>query len=178
MANKTFSATTLTVYEEVLKLVSAPPHYFYPRDIIDELGISRQHVTNLLSRLVGLGLLERKSAKYTCPPGQLPTLIEYVIGASKYTDNPSTRLTKVEGIFSQVDVNELKSIGNAVLKAQSLGVPNYPTLKQNWIDRLEQAQAAIKKELKYIKGHATTSANVDEELFNTVVASLLGDKNE
>lgn len=172
MGNRAFSATTMTVYEEVLKQVTNPPKYFYPRDITDETGVSRQLTTNLLSRLVGLGLLERDRGRYSCREEQLPILIEYVIGASKNADNPNVRLTVVHSIFNKEDVAAIKTATNVVLKAQSMQMEGYPLLKQRWIDRLEEAQTALKKELKFLKTHNKTTAHIDDEMFSMVIEDL------
>lgn len=172
MSNRSYSPTTLVIFEEILKQVSSPPNYFYPRDLVDELGVSRQHITNLLTRLVGNGLLERDRGRYTCPAGQLPSLIEYVVNASHRTDNPNVRLFSVDGVFNKQDVDTIRGITNVVLKAQGTSYTNYPNIKQNWIDRLEQAQSALKRELKFLKGHNSTTAKIDDETFEQIIGFL------
>lgn len=162
MGNRPYSPTTILIHEEVLKQLSEPPHFFHLRDITDETGVSRQHTVNILTRMVRLGLLERDRGRYRTPV--LKELVNYVLMTKDNdTTHNSRRISYVRGVFTDDDAALIKNYTNMTLFAQQNRLKDYSAFKQDWMNQLETARAALLKELKFVRSHSATGATFEDE---------------
>lgn len=160
-----FSPTTILVHEAILTQLSEPPNWFAVRDIVDELGVGRQLVSNIASRMVSLGLLERDRGRYVATDGNLKAVVTYVLQSKDVSEEAtqSRRLIAVDGVFTQDDTAAIKTITDKILYAQQHKYEGYVQVKQEWLNSLEEAQAAIRREIKYARTHSKTKRTFEEE---------------
>lgn len=157
--SRPISKNTLDIYGQVTALGS-DGKLFKVGDIVDELGLSRQLVTNVLGRLVSLGFLTHSGAKYAINDmGAFNTWWLDIV--KKTEDSRVQRIQTTHALIDEKFVEQVKSFTDTILFAQKSKHEEMHNLKLAGIAELDRAIRELKRERKFLVTHQRPMHNKD-----------------
>lgn len=165
-----FSKNTLEIFANVTAL-GAENKRFTLRDLVDELGLSRQLVHNQLTKLLQLGFVEKEGLFYNVPDVAAFNAWAWTV-TQKQEQDKTRRVHEVEGVFESRNTTAIKDASDAVLYAQSIKEEHYQELKLAWLAQIDRAIYELKRERKFVTSRTKPAKQLDEATTKKIIQQM------